>query len=98
LHLRRIHPYTQALFAAAPRIRSGPRGQGRRVLLQGEIPNPFDLPPGCRFQSRCVHRADICTVGEVTLREVDGSLVRCHFAESMLASEDVDKESRPPPP
>ena len=90
---RRLHPYTQALFAAAPRIRAGAARKAKRALLEGEIPNPLDLPSGCLFQSRCVYRQDVCMRGDVPLREVAGSLVRCHFAEKMLAPDGAPRET-----
>jgi oligopeptide/dipeptide ABC transporter ATP-binding protein len=45
------HPYTQSLVSVAPA--PNPRRRRKRVILQGEVPNPIDLPPGCRFHPRC---------------------------------------------
>jgi oligopeptide/dipeptide ABC transporter ATP-binding protein len=73
------HPYTRSLLAAVPRI------GGRRVTqdgaLEGEPPNPRDVPSGCRFRTRCPLAQEICTVEQPRLREVDGRRVACHFAE-----------------
>ena len=72
------HPYTQSLLAAVPRI------GGRRVTLdfalEGEPPNPRDVPSGCRFRTRCPLAQDVCAAEEPPLREVGGQLVACHFA------------------
>jgi oligopeptide/dipeptide ABC transporter ATP-binding protein len=72
------HPYTRSLLAAVPRI------GGRRVtldfVLEGEPPNPRDVPSGCRFRTRCPLVQDVCAREEPTLREVDGRRVACHFA------------------
>ena len=72
------HPYTRSLLAAVPRI------GGRRVTLdfalEGEPPNPRDVPSGCRFRTRCPLVQARCTVEEPALREVDGRRVACHFA------------------
>src|SRR5207247_626435 len=72
------HPYTRSLLAAVPRI------GGRRVTLdfalEGEPPNPRDVPSGCRFRTRCPLAQDVCAVEEPRLREVDGRRVACHFA------------------
>jgi peptide/nickel transport system ATP-binding protein/oligopeptide transport system ATP-binding protein len=46
------HPYTRALLTAAPVAEFGRRIE-RRLRLDGEIPSPTDLPPGCRLASRC---------------------------------------------
>ncbi len=72
------HPYTQSLLAAVPRI------GGRRVTLdfalEGEPPNPRDLPSGCRFRTRCPRAEAICAAEEPPLRPLDGRRVACHFA------------------
>jgi oligopeptide/dipeptide ABC transporter ATP-binding protein len=72
------HPYTRSLLAAVPRI------GGRRVTLdfalEGEPPNPRDVPSGCRFRTRCPLVHDRCAVEEPLLRDVDGRRVACHLA------------------
>jgi oligopeptide transport system ATP-binding protein len=72
------HPYTQSLLAAIPVI------GGRRVTLdfalQGEPPNPRDVPGGCRFRTRCPMAQDVCTAEEPPLRPVGRQLVACHLA------------------
>ena len=72
------HPYTQSLLAAIPVI------GGRRVTLdfalQGEPPNPRDVPSGCRFRTRCPMAQDVCTAEEPPLRPVGRQLVACHLA------------------
>jgi oligopeptide/dipeptide ABC transporter ATP-binding protein len=45
------HPYTRALLSVVPV--PNPRQRRERIILQGEAPNPIDLPPGCRFHPRC---------------------------------------------
>jgi oligopeptide/dipeptide ABC transporter ATP-binding protein len=52
------HPYTQALVTAIPVPEPG--GGGRRELLKGELPDPTDIPPGCRFHPRCPKRFEPC--------------------------------------
>ncbi len=53
------HPYTQALLRSIPRI---DRKTGRRLpTIEGTVPDPFDVPPGCPFSDRCEHfMPDIC--------------------------------------
>jgi oligopeptide/dipeptide ABC transporter ATP-binding protein len=72
------HPYTQSLLAAVPRI------GGRRVTLdfalEGEPPNPRDVPSGCRFRTRCPLAQTRCAAEEPALRPLDGRTVACHFA------------------
>jgi oligopeptide/dipeptide ABC transporter ATP-binding protein len=45
------HPYTQALISVAPA--PNPRRRRKRTILRGEVPNPIDIPSGCRFHPRC---------------------------------------------
>jgi oligopeptide/dipeptide ABC transporter ATP-binding protein len=52
------HPYTQALLSVIPV--PNPRLRKKRVILQGETPNPIDLPSGCRFHPRCPVAIDKC--------------------------------------
>ena len=70
------HPYTRALLAAMPRPEPG------RVkttsALSGEIGNPIDPPPGCRFHPRCPYASDECREKNQVLREVTpGHQVAC---------------------
>jgi len=72
------HPYTQSLLAALPRI--GGRRVTQEFALEGEPPNPRDVPSGCRFRTRCPLAQARCAVEEPPLREVGGRRVACHFA------------------
>ena len=77
---RPLHPYTQALFSAAPTIDLSVReGQGGAILM-GDLPSPIDPPAGCRFHTRCPFVADICRKEDPELREFGGRAVACHFA------------------
>jgi oligopeptide/dipeptide ABC transporter ATP-binding protein len=71
------HPYTRALLAAIPLPDPGPRD--RALLLQGDVPNPADPPPGCRFHTRCPHARERCKAETPALEaEGEGHLVACH--------------------
>jgi oligopeptide/dipeptide ABC transporter ATP-binding protein len=72
------HPYTQSLLAAVPRI--GGRRVSQDFSLQGEPPNPRDIPGGCRFRTRCPLAQEICATAEPPLRPVGDRLVACHLA------------------
>ena len=72
------HPYTQSLLAAVPRLGLGKRR--RQAVLKGDIPSPYAIPPGCRFQTRCPKAQDICrrvTPPSVQLSPTHN--VECHF-------------------
>ena len=45
------HPYTLGLLGSIPRL--GSDGDERLIAIEGVVPNPFALPPGCRFSPRC---------------------------------------------
>jgi peptide/nickel transport system ATP-binding protein len=82
LFKRPLHPYTQALLGAIPTIGDGTASMfdqpGR--ILEGELPSPLDLPPGCRFASRCPRRFDRCRVEDPRLAEAEpGHAVACHL-------------------
>jgi oligopeptide transport system ATP-binding protein len=77
-----LHPYTQALLAAIPSVGDGTASifDDPTRLLQGELPNPIDLPRGCRFASRCPHRMARCEEAEPALREAaPGHAVACYL-------------------
>jgi len=73
-----LHPYTQALFFAVPT--PDPEIKGKEINIQGEISDPINLPPGCRFNPRCLFAQNICSRVEPPLEEKHGHLVACHFA------------------
>ena len=52
------HPYTKALMSVVPK--RDPRDRTEPQILQGETPNPVDLPTGCRFHPRCPVAEDRC--------------------------------------
>ena len=57
------HPYTKALLSAAPTIEDR-RYNPDECLLEGEPPNPIDIPPGCSFRSRCPLAFEPCLIEE----------------------------------
>lgn len=72
------HPYTQALITAVPV--PDPTARKSKVVISGEVPSPVDLPPGCRFRTRCPHAMEICGREEPDLVEVGTDhLVACHL-------------------
>ena len=75
------HPYTQALLEAIPI--ADPDNPGGRASVAGEVPSALNPPAGCAFHPRCPHAQARCASDAPELREVGGSLVRCHFAEEL---------------
>jgi oligopeptide/dipeptide ABC transporter ATP-binding protein len=79
LFARPLHPYTLALWSAAPSFDPGARARGRRMRLQGDPPSPINVPPGCRFAGRCPFAEPRCHAEAPALREVHpGHHVACH--------------------
>jgi oligopeptide/dipeptide ABC transporter ATP-binding protein len=62
------HPYTRALLSVIPV--PNPRLRKKRIILQGETPNPIDLPSGCRFHPRCPVAMSICKRSDPRLLDV----------------------------
>ena len=75
-----LHPYTRALLSAVPSADPSRRNREQRITISGDPPNPIDLPPGCRFASRCPMVEERCKSVEpmLTLREKSHQ-VACHL-------------------
>ncbi len=72
------HPYTLGLLGSMPRIEAKP---GRLLAIEGMVPPPFALPPGCRFQPRCVFASAACGNAPPPLRDIaPGHRVACLHA------------------
>ena len=77
LSLKAVHPYTRALIDAIPV--PDPMDVKADAVLKGEIPSAMQLPPGCRFNSRCEHAQQRCFDEEPLLDDLgDGHQVACH--------------------
>jgi len=72
-----LHPYTQALFAAA--LPSHPDERHAPTPIAGEVPSALDVPSGCRFHPRCPKAMPVCSEVEPVLQSRDGGAVACHL-------------------
>ena len=61
------HPYTVGLLGSIPKLHGQ---QGRLATIEGMVPSPLNLPPGCRFHPRCPFAVGACRVSEPPLGEV----------------------------
>jgi oligopeptide/dipeptide ABC transporter ATP-binding protein len=77
IFMQPLHPYSQALLAANPKIDPGQRSE--RTLLEGDVPSPANPPPGCRFHTRCPNAESQCREIEPELRQIGNRIVACHM-------------------
>ncbi|MFT5289751.1 MAG: oligopeptide transport system ATP-binding protein [Planctomycetota bacterium] len=77
LHNQAKHPYTRALLGANPI--NDPNERRPLAVLEGDVPSPYDPPPGCPFAGRCAHVEDRCHVAMPPLEQRgDGHEIACY--------------------
>lgn len=75
-----LHPYTQALLSAIPIPDPNVERKRERIVLEGSVKSPVNLPDNCRFSTRCGQACDKCRSEIPPLREVKpGHYVACHM-------------------
>ncbi len=79
LFARPKHPYTEGLLRSVPKLTAEHVARKQRLeTIEGTVPSPTNLPPGCHFAPRCPYRLPRCTEGEIPLYELAGDVqVRC---------------------
>ena len=80
LFARPKHPYTEGLLQSVPKLTAAEVTKAVRLsTIEGTVPKPTNLPPGCHFAPRCSHRMPRCTEGErIPLYDLEGDVrVRC---------------------
>lgn len=74
-----LHPYTQALLSAIPLPDPKAEKKRSRVVLEGTVPSPVNIPDGCKFCSRCRYATDECRKTTPNFHQVEeGHWVACH--------------------
>ena len=72
-----LHPYTEALISAIP-VPDVDSGRSR-IHLQGDVPDVYNMPAGCKFHTRCPYCIERCRSEKPLLREIsDGHFAACH--------------------
>ena len=81
------HPYTEALLSAVPIADTSVKK--KHIVLDGDIPSAVNPPPGCPFQTRCLHKVyvpdGLCDREVPPMRDLkDGHQVKCHLSQKWL--------------
>jgi peptide/nickel transport system ATP-binding protein len=76
------HPYTEALLSAVPK--PDPRLRTQRIVLEGDVADPANPPPGCYFHPRCAYAVERCRTETPRLEALaPGHVVACHRAREL---------------
>lgn len=79
------HPYTIGLFNSLPSLNKTMR---RLIPIEGLMPDPMNLPKGCKFSTRCKWATELCSSSHPGMSLVDGEhTVRCYIQEGKVTSE-----------
>ncbi len=100
LFARPKHPYTEGLLRSVPKLTADEVGRAVRLeTIEGVVPSPAALPPGCHFAPRCSHRMTRCEEGVIPLYDLEGSVrVRCvlyDLAAAVAADHQSEVSTRP---
>lgn len=85
------HPYTTGLFGSIPNLQENAR---RLHPIEGLMPDPTNLPKGCKFAPRCSHCTELCKNKQPEVWEKDGHQIRCHlFSSSEMKQQKMNSEN-----
>ena len=88
------HPYTEALLSAIPT--PDPDVKQEHIRLHGSVPSSVNIPPGCRFHTRCPRIwGDICKQTEPDWQNIGDHRIRCHIPLAELKAMQKDLGVRP---
>ena len=79
LFARPKHPYTEGLLRSVPKLTAAHVAKKTRLeTIEGVVPSPTQLPPGCHFAPRCPYRMPRCTEDDIPLYQLRAGVeVRC---------------------
>lgn len=73
-----IHPYTLSLLSAVPIPDPETARKSKRIVLEGDVPSPLNMPSGCPFRTRCAYATEQCAQEMPPLKDRgDGHFVAC---------------------
>jgi peptide/nickel transport system ATP-binding protein len=78
------HPYTVGLFGALPNLHVR---SDRLSPIDGLMPDPTKLPPGCSFAPRCPRAMDVCKAKKPGDMGDEGHKIRCFLFKEVLFKE-----------
>jgi peptide/nickel transport system ATP-binding protein len=82
LYSHPLHPYTEALMSSVPV--PDPRHHSERIIMEGDVADPSNPPPGCYFHPRCRYAVDVCKTDPPEWRELaPDHWVSCHRAHEL---------------
>ena len=87
------HPYTNGLFGSIPDLVNKSR---RLTPIEGLIPDPTQLPEGCRFAERCPKRLELCTIEAPPVVRLGTHFIKCHLFGDAESTEYTEQRAEQP--
>ena len=79
IYNRPMHPYSKSLLSAVPIPDPEVARANKRIVLEGDVPSPLNMPSGCAFRTRCPYATEECAAKVPDLKEIEpGRFVACH--------------------
>ncbi|MGI6710344.1 MAG: ABC transporter ATP-binding protein [Bacilli bacterium] len=87
-----LHPYTVSLMSAVPVPDPKTARIKKRIILQGDVPSPLNVPTGCAFRTRCPKATDACSGESPSLKEIKPNHFVACYNISLNEKPNIDKK------